>query len=67
MVASIYDIPPFLSIDKGKDQAYGIVIDIMNILASHQKFNYEKIVADDWMALYPNGSIGGAMGLVGIH
>ncbi len=60
----MYSIPPYLYLDKGDEKAYGITVDIMNVLASYHNFQYDKLISDQWWAVYQNGSFGGALGLV---
>ncbi len=63
---SMFSVPPYLYLDKGDENAYGITADIMNVLASHHNFQYHKLVSDQWWVIYQNGSVGGALGLVSV-
>ncbi len=61
---SMFSMPPYLYLDKGKNESYGIIVDIMDVLASYHNFDYEKILSDNWLVVHQNNSIGGALGYV---
>ncbi len=64
-MVSAFSQPPFLVISEDHTKLLGCVaLDMFNTLAEHFNFDWQSIVADNWVVFHPNGSFGGSLGEV---